>query len=724
MQRLVYDGTTDVSRFLKSFETCRPQLLLVDPGTDEETVFFYFQQALKNATSVPKLGIDGEKYIGPETWLDKQPEAEVDTYEKLVSRLKAKFSKAATRDKEQVLRELQKITFHINEVTVTEFAETWEETIVSLEIDKMWRMELFMQKMPRKIQEEFQRQGHKPRWRSKSWEQLKEALIEADEEIRNPDPIFNRRGSRDIPNLKDADKSAKRVRRIADELAKVKRERDHFREKVHVLREGSKCWANSEDARRPAVSARPGGSGSPLCWNGWDRGQRADTCVPRRSWTEHESLRIATGLDAPPEYLKRKAENEEARKAGVTGKSVGMIEGNSDSGSAEDYSHLTTHLTSGQRLPQQSVRHDLPSLKEPTSAATTKEFAQLSGARESSNDAEHVQRLAVFPAEDSTNCAQQDAEFSEHVEHPDSPVIAKPVPTSSTGPFTHSTAAGYSSDEHDRVEPLVHFAVSRVFVVRRFNQCPLDVKPFLPTLDHTLLESFRTKDRADAPIEENAEVAKEPEVIPEPVTVEKVVPMEAEHAPEPEPTKEEEEESSVHPVEAVKAVKAVPAKDAMEVHSDMFRVGEKTPNLNGYTPHYTFQAFLIKPTDRPPSGLTLVHRLYTSNTTILRLDTMGEKPHHGYKLPYAFPVLFTEPTDTPPPQPKMCHDACAVPTKPHCGRGVVAEGKPCHPWEHRWKGPVTIVRISSKGKLDLQHPEGDIMKGWRTGKVRLYILRD
>jgi hypothetical protein len=106
MQRLVYDGTTDASRFLKSFETCRSKLLQVDPGTDEETVFFYFQQALKNATSVPKLGIDGEKYLGPETWLDKQPEAEIDTYEKLVSRLKAKFSKAATRDKEQVLREL------------------------------------------------------------------------------------------------------------------------------------------------------------------------------------------------------------------------------------------------------------------------------------------------------------------------------------------------------------------------------------------------------------------------------------------------------------------------------------------------------------------------------------------------------------------------------------------------------------------------------------------
>jgi transposase InsO family protein len=51
------------------------------------------------------------------------------------------------------------------------------------------------------------------------------------------------------------------------------------------------------------------------------------------------------------------------------------------------------------------------------------------------------------------------------------------------------------------------------------------------------------------------------------------------------------------------------------------------------------------------------------------------------------------------------------------------KGKPGNPWEHRWKGPVTVVRISSKGKLDLQHPQGDIMKGWHTDKVRPYHLR-
>jgi hypothetical protein len=51
------------------------------------------------------------------------------------------------------------------------------------------------------------------------------------------------------------------------------------------------------------------------------------------------------------------------------------------------------------------------------------------------------------------------------------------------------------------------------------------------------------------------------------------------------------------------------------------------------------------------------------------------------------------------------------------------KGKPGHPWEHRWKGPVTVVRLASKGNLDLEHPEGDVMKGWHTDKVRPYVLR-
>jgi hypothetical protein len=45
------------------------------------------------------------------------------------------------------------------------------------------------------------------------------------------------------------------------------------------------------------------------------------------------------------------------------------------------------------------------------------------------------------------------------------------------------------------------------------------------------------------------------------------------------------------------------------------------------------------------------------------------------------------------------------------------------PWDDRWRGPAQIIHITRKGKLDLQHPSGDVIRGWHTDKVRPYVLR-
>jgi hypothetical protein len=223
IDRLTYDGTVDISRFLTIFDQFRSKLLALDPPEEEEMLFWSFQDALKNASPPPQRGVDGERYIGPATWLDRQPMSEVDTYEKLCGKLKAKFSRSATRGKDQVMRELQRMTFHMNKTTVKEFAEAWEETIGSVELDELLRTETFMQKMPSKILDEFQRQGNRHKWRTKTWQWLKDVLIEADEEIHNPDPVFGRdwkdTRERRSDSAKNPDESAKRVRRMADEVA-------------------------------------------------------------------------------------------------------------------------------------------------------------------------------------------------------------------------------------------------------------------------------------------------------------------------------------------------------------------------------------------------------------------------------------------------------------------------------------------------------------------------
>jgi hypothetical protein len=364
IDRITYDGTMDISRFLTSFDQYRSKLLTMDPPEEEEILFTFFQEALKNASAPPQRGVDGERYIGPATWLDRQPMSEVDTYEKLRDKLKAKFSRAETRNEDQVMRELQRMTFDMRKTTVKEFAEAWEEAIGSLELPKLLRMEKFMQKMPSKIQDEFQRQGNRPKWRTKTWEWLKEALIDADEEIRNPDPVF-RRDLKDAQakdpgrhgdNSKDPDESAKRERRMADEVARLKRENDQLKAETSQLREGSKRWANSDDALKPAGGS---GFGSPLCWNCWERGHRADSCMPRRSNAERESIRIARGIPAPPEYTRRRAEYQEARKA-QDKKSVAFIGSISDSGSEGGYDLSMSHVTSGEFTAAPAQGNDLP----------------------------------------------------------------------------------------------------------------------------------------------------------------------------------------------------------------------------------------------------------------------------------------------------------------------------------------------------------------------------
>lgn len=49
-----------------------------------------------------------------------------------------------------------------------------------------------------------------------------------------------------------------------------------------------------------------------------------------------------------------------------------------------------------------------------------------------------------------------------------------------------------------------------------------------------------------------------------------------------------------------------------------------------------------------------------------------------------------------------------------------------HPFEYRWRGPVQIVYVSRKGKVNLRHLNGSnyVMKGWHTDKIRPYFLRE
>jgi hypothetical protein len=67
-------------------------------------------------------------------------------------------------------------------------------------------------------------------------------------------------------------------------------------------------------------------------------------------------------------------------------------------------------------------------------------------------------------------------------------------PTKETEEFAQSSGARESSNDVQHVQPPARLAASKVFIIKRFNRCHLDVKQFLPTLGHTQLENVRYED--------------------------------------------------------------------------------------------------------------------------------------------------------------------------------------------------------------------------------------
>jgi chemotaxis protein histidine kinase CheA len=360
---------------------------------------------------------------------------------------------------------------------------------------------------------------------------------------------------------------------MADELAKVKRERDQFKTEINQLREGSKRWANSDAALRPADGS---GFGSPLCWNCWERGHRADSCRPSRSNAERKSLRIAKGIPAPPEYTRRRAEYQEARKAEEK-KSVAFIGSISDSGSEGGYDLSMSHITSGEFTAAPARGNDLPGSvypqprlrrheveREPErwkvepwlrtapvpvplmvssperppperQVHDVEEESKVERQPEAEEKKEAKPEVAEPKAEETPAVPEEPKEEATSKE----PVAVEETPVVEETPKGEETSApDVSEPVHD--EPQETETAADVFepVDGPVAEPAKETEEVVPVHESEPVteevKEVAAVPEADAPIEENAEVAKEPEVIPKPIAVEEVVPIEPEHAPEPE----------------------------------------------------------------------------------------------------------------------------------------------------------------------------------------------
>lgn len=52
------------------------------------------------------------------------------------------------------------------------------------------------------------------------------------------------------------------------------------------------------------------------------------------------------------------------------------------------------------------------------------------------------------------------------------------------------------------------------------------------------------------------------------------------------------------------------------------------------------------------------------------------------------------------------------------------KGKFGKPWEDKWRGPVKITKVSTKGKIDFESVDGTKYKGWHADRIKPFILRE
>jgi hypothetical protein len=296
MRNTKYDGTSDISWFIRSFEGLRTLILELNPNYNDFLIETTLRVCLQDAKPPPSVGIDGESYIGPATWYTKQPVGDVDSYAKLKQKLESKF-KAKTENGSKIVSRLAQL--ERGDRTAKEFLVEFNETLGTVEIYDFTLIDLFTKQMPREVTKRLLTSC--PDFRDKTFGEVKDLCVKIDHAVRNPDPLENGSSKKSSHgDSKAPEDHAKK--RIEDELAKARRQIAEKDEQISHLLKGSKRWTSSTDALRQDES-RPRGDFRPrssiVCWNCWKPGHSAFDCRDtKRTDKERETLRQQLGVPA------------------------------------------------------------------------------------------------------------------------------------------------------------------------------------------------------------------------------------------------------------------------------------------------------------------------------------------------------------------------------------------------------------------------------------------
>jgi hypothetical protein len=290
MMSMKYDGTSDITLFLRGFDGLRTRILGLDPDYDDFVIEATLSTCLEDAKPSPSVGVDGERYIGPASWWAKQPIDDVDTYDKLKRKLESKF-KAKVENMSKIFSRLAQL--ERGDKTVKEFAYEFDCVRGTAEVHDYTLIDIFTKQMPQTVVKRLLISC--PDFRERTYEEVKNLCVKLDHAVRNPDPLEI--GLKKLSKLRIGEDRQHHVARLERQLAERQ-------EQLNYLLKGAKRWTNSADAlKQEASEHREKSSFRPrsgiVCWNCWKPGHSASDCRDtKRSNKEREALRQQLGVPA------------------------------------------------------------------------------------------------------------------------------------------------------------------------------------------------------------------------------------------------------------------------------------------------------------------------------------------------------------------------------------------------------------------------------------------
>jgi hypothetical protein len=222
MMSMKYDGTSDITLFLRGFDGLRTRILGLDPDYDDFVIEAILSTCLEDAKPSPRVGVDGERYIGPATWWAKQPIDDVDTYDKLKRKLEAKF-KAKVESMSKIFSRLAQL--ERGDQTVRDFAYEFDDTRGTTEIPDFNLIDIFTKQMPWEVIKRLLISC--PDFREKTYEEVKNLCVKLDHAVRNPDPL-EKGYAKKFSKLRLGEYRQHHVARLERQLAESQEQLNHL----------------------------------------------------------------------------------------------------------------------------------------------------------------------------------------------------------------------------------------------------------------------------------------------------------------------------------------------------------------------------------------------------------------------------------------------------------------------------------------------------------------